>query len=96
MNNVKAVSVNATNYLAGHTAILKEDGTLWTCGWNGYGQLGDGTINESHKPKQIKIIDEKDMDSLGEDEDVKPVKIVSISVGGDNTAAIGENGSLWM
>lgn len=96
MNNVKAVSVNATNYLAGHTAILKEDGTLWTCGWNGYGQLGDGTINESHKPKQIKIIDEKDMDSLGEDEDVKPVKIVSIAVGGDNTAAIGENGSLWM
>ena len=53
-------------------------------------------LTKSHKPKQIKIIDEKDMEGLGENEDVKPTKIVSIAVGGDNTAAIGENGSLWM
>lgn len=92
MDHVKIISINATN----HSAAVKEDGTLWTWGWNGYGQLGDGTTNESHKPKQIKIIDEKDMEGLGENEDVKPTKIVSIAVGGDNTAAIGENGSLWM
>ena len=26
-----------------HSLILKTDGTLWACGNNEYGQLGDGT-----------------------------------------------------
>lgn len=26
-----------------HTAVLQEDGILWTCGANSYGQLGVGT-----------------------------------------------------
>lgn len=30
----------------GHTAILKTDGTLWTCGYNSFGKLGDGTDAE--------------------------------------------------
>src|SRR5262249_35571782 len=25
-----------------HTLALRADGTLWACGWNQYGQLGDG------------------------------------------------------
>src|SRR5205823_11427571 len=24
------------------TLILKTDGTVWACGWNGYGQMGQG------------------------------------------------------
>ena len=28
--------------LSGHSLILKNDGTLWGCGWNSYGQLGLG------------------------------------------------------
>jgi alpha-tubulin suppressor-like RCC1 family protein len=28
------------------TAAVKTDGTLWTCGYNGHGQLGDGTETE--------------------------------------------------
>lgn len=27
-----------------HTLALRADGTLWACGWNQYGQLGDGTL----------------------------------------------------
>jgi len=34
------VSIAAGGY---HTVALRDDGTLWTWGWNGSGQLGDGT-----------------------------------------------------
>ncbi|MBI2265679.1 MAG: hypothetical protein HYU64_10980 [Armatimonadetes bacterium] len=27
-----------------HTIILRSDGTVWTCGYNNYGPLGDGTL----------------------------------------------------
>src|SRR5260221_7466515 len=49
-------------YLTGITAImggeshnfaLKNDGTVWAWGGNGLGQLGDGTLNESHVPVQV-------------------------------------------
>lgn len=35
------------------TFIIKKDGSLWACGNNGWGQLGDGTTTDSHLPKQI-------------------------------------------
>ena len=41
----------------GHTAILKTDGTLWTCGYNSYGKLGDGTDVDS-RPVPVKIMDQ--------------------------------------
>ena len=36
-----------------HTAVLKEDGTVWVWGDNTYGQLGDGTTESSAAPKNI-------------------------------------------
>ena len=33
--------------------ILKTDGTLWACGRNYYGQLGDGTKTSISTPKQV-------------------------------------------
>ena len=33
-----------------HTAAVKTDGTLWTCGYNGYGGLGDGTTTSRRSP----------------------------------------------
>ena len=36
-----------------HTAILKTDGTLWMCGYNNYGQLGDGTNTDKNKPVKV-------------------------------------------
>jgi alpha-tubulin suppressor-like RCC1 family protein len=35
------------------TGILKADGTVWTWGWNGFGQLGDGTIKTRPSPVQV-------------------------------------------
>jgi YD repeat-containing protein len=35
------------------TAALKADGTVWTWGWNGFGQLGDGTNTDRTVPVQV-------------------------------------------
>jgi len=36
-----------------HALALKRDGTLWSWGWNFWGELGDGTTTRSFVPKQI-------------------------------------------
>ncbi len=33
-----------------HTVALKNDGTVWTWGYNYYGQLGNGSVNNSIYP----------------------------------------------
>ena len=54
-----------------HTIAIKSDGTLWAWGYNGAGQLGDGTYINKSSPVQI-----------GTD-----YKWVSIAAGGLHTAA---------
>ncbi|MBI5863443.1 MAG: hypothetical protein HZB38_02805 [Planctomycetes bacterium] len=36
-----------------HTLALRADGTLWACGWNQYGQLGDGTFTSRNRFVQV-------------------------------------------
>ena len=36
-----------------HSLAIKDDGSLWAWGSNSCGQLGDGTTNTSHVPKQV-------------------------------------------
>lgn len=38
---------------ASHTAAVRSDGTLWTWGYNFYGQLGDGTTTQRNSPVQV-------------------------------------------
>jgi len=38
---------------ASHSLFLKSDGSLWGMGDNGYGELGDGTYNNTNRPEQI-------------------------------------------
>ena len=38
-----------------HNLVLKKDGTVWSWGWNDYGQLGDGSFESKNKPVQAKI-----------------------------------------
>ena len=33
-----------------HSAVIKEDGSVWTMGRNAYGQLGDGTETDRNTP----------------------------------------------
>jgi alpha-tubulin suppressor-like RCC1 family protein len=46
---------NVVNLAAGadHSLFLKSDGTLWACGFNREGELGDGTTIDRHTPVQI-------------------------------------------
>ncbi len=61
------------------TLALKSDGTMWSWGGNGDGQLGDGTIVEKHAPVKI-----------GSDNDW-----VSMSKGGHSAIAVKTEGTLW-
>lgn len=38
---------------AGDTVAIRADGTLWTWGYNAFGQLGDGTVTNRSSPTQI-------------------------------------------
>ena len=50
MDNVAAVSAGFD-----HTMAIKTDGTLWAWGYNGCGQLGNGTWKDRHSP--VKVMD---------------------------------------
>ena len=64
-----------------HTLIVKTDGSLWACGSNEYGQLGDGSITSRNYP--IKIMSEILSD-------------VTLSAAGDAHSLIAKSdGSLW-
>jgi len=38
---------------AWHSLFVKSDGSLWAMGYNQYGELGDGTYNNTNQPEQI-------------------------------------------
>jgi alpha-tubulin suppressor-like RCC1 family protein len=69
-------SISASYY---HTIAIKTDGTLWAWGYNGNGQLGDGTTTQRNSPVQI-----------GTANNWK-----SISASGGHTLAIKTDGTLW-
>jgi alpha-tubulin suppressor-like RCC1 family protein len=49
------LSSNVVAVAAGqfHSLLLKNDGSLWATGYNGFGQLGDGTTGNTNRPEQI-------------------------------------------
>ena len=46
-DNPPLTGVTAASGGVGHSLALRSDGTVWAWGWNGYGQLGDGTTSPS-------------------------------------------------
>ena len=62
-----------------HSFALKDDGTLWGWGYNGYGQVGDSTTANKYTPVQI-----------GADDDW-----LAIRGGDFHTLGIKEDGALW-
>jgi len=62
-----------------YTLGLSEDGTVWSWGGNGLGQLGDGTKNASNAPVQVSGLS----------------NIVDISAGYDHAGALKSDGTVW-
>ena len=62
-----------------HSVLLKADGTVWSSGWNGHGQLGDGTDTDSFTFLQAKGLS----------------GVVQIAAGQNHTLALTSDGSVW-
>jgi alpha-tubulin suppressor-like RCC1 family protein len=64
---------------ANHTVALREDGTLWTWGYNFSGQLGNGTFTSANTPQPI----------------LTNATWQAVSAGGAHTVALRADGTLW-
>jgi len=62
-----------------HTVTVKNDGTVWASGYNGYGQLGDGTSTNRYSPVQV----------------VGLTNVIGVSAGKDHTLALKSDGTVW-
>jgi len=77
--------ITAINAGGGHSLALKNDGTVWAWGANGYGQLGDGNYTQRTSPVQV-----KGLNGLGFLTDV-----TDISAGGIYSLALKSDGTVW-
>ena len=68
-----------------HGVALKSDGTVWTWGYNGYGQLGDGTTANKAIPMQVKGAGGSDY----------LTDVVDIEAGYHHGIALKSDGSVW-
>jgi alpha-tubulin suppressor-like RCC1 family protein len=87
-NSAGAVVSDTARFYAGfkstaaggnHSLILKTDGTLWACGDNTYGQLGDGTTTSHSAPVQVKSI----------------ANVQSVAAGYDYSLILKNDGTIW-
>ena len=62
-----------------YTAVLKEDGTVWTWGDNSNWQLGDGTKEKRYTPVQVKGL----------------TNVASVLAEYHNTAILKKDGTVW-
>jgi alpha-tubulin suppressor-like RCC1 family protein len=56
VKNLSGVTAIATEAGTQHSLALKNDGTVWAWGWNGYGQLGTGNYANSNVPVRVSSI----------------------------------------
>lgn len=64
---------------AAHSLVLRDDGTVWAWGDNGYGQLGDGTSDEHRVPTHISGLSD----------------VTDIAAGEYHSLAVKNDGTVW-
>src|SRR5262249_6947027 len=62
-----------------HTIAVKADGTVWSWGYNAYGQLGDGGISNRSTPEMLTSL----------------IQAVGASAGGAHSIAVKRDGTVW-
>ena len=62
-----------------HSLAVKSDGTLWAWGYNGYGQLGDGTGTSRNAPVLIGTVG----------------NVVAAAAGDNHTVVLKGDGTVW-
>ena len=91
---VQVVGPNGAGFLTGviavaagynHTAALKQDGTVWAWGYNGSGQVGDGTTIERETPLQV----------IGPNGASFLTDIAALVAGASYTVALKADGTVW-
>ena len=78
LSGIIAVSAGG-NGNANHSLFLKSDGTVWACGSNSSGQLGDGTTSQRNTPVQVSGL----------------TGIKAISAGGVHSLFLKSDGTVW-
>jgi len=78
VSSSRIVSIEAGNY---HTCLLDEAGDVKCWGWNGYGQIGDGTFTNSYSPNTVVL----EHDS----------SVVGLSMGGQHSCAVIASGEIY-
>ena len=59
--------------------VLKSDGSVWSWGYNSFGQLGDGSTADQHSPAQVAGL----------------ANVTSVATHGEHTMALAADGTLW-
>jgi alpha-tubulin suppressor-like RCC1 family protein len=65
----------------GHILALKSDGTVWAWGYNPYGQLGDGTVDDKAAPIRVSF--------------PAGTQLVNVAAGFFHSMALDSSGNLW-
>ena len=71
-----------------HNCALKTDGTVWCWGYDGFGQLGDGTLGTGNYQTRLTPVQVV----LGTG---KMTGVIAIAAGGASTCAIRSGGTVW-
>ena len=79
---IVASSITAIAAGGGHSLFLKSNGSLWAMGWNGYGQLGDGTTDDGNYETNLP-------------EQIVASNVTAIAAGLNHSLFLKSNGSLW-
>ncbi len=84
---LQAAQVSAGYHLS---LAVGSDGNAWAWGYNGSGQLGDGTSSSRYTPVRVKTPDRKTYPDLPKD-----FTYLQVSAGWDHSLAVGSDGNAW-
>ena len=79
-NEVKFKEISAGQSFS---LAIDMEGNIWSCGYNNYGQLGNGSQRDVKKFTKI------------ETDSIKGIKFKKVSAGSTNSVALDEEGNIW-